>query len=293
MNFYLKYIKYKHKYLYTKNLIGNGKEEKKTKSDNIKKAGLTIEKKNKSELEEEEIFKKIGIPTNRSIIKKTNEDILYNQNIFPNKFFINCHGSQIINIKKIRIPKNFIIYFQSENNEKCSLERDTNEEICYFDENIINEFRNIDYDYWMSTPDPVKPVFWNKRWLNKYTEDMIIYDCLLGRNEKKDTSSNLIFCSSIVGIQVLYKLDTKIPILFSQLIKDILIYIVDESIQPPYHIFCSFCIVQHEISLDHSNALKKVQDEINDIYTKIQQMLNYSSVQSLYSDENISESVYD
>lgn len=169
-----------------------------------------------------------------------------NENIsFPNKFFISCHGSMLTHnsLAKILIPNNFTIYFQAEIGTTCQIDSgiDTISRTCYNDEELMSLFKNVSYGTHNATD--IKPDFWNKKWLNKHVGGSIINDCLLtGDMYTDEISSVVVHCSNIIGPQILLKISHTQNYLLSQILVKIFKYLQTENIQPPYNIFCSFCL---------------------------------------------------
>lgn len=185
------------------------------------------------------------------------------------KFFISCHGSRIDNPShsKIRVPENFIIYFQVENGETCTLDDyvDKIPKICYNDEELLSWFKNVSYGSYADGDQ--KPEFWNRRWVNKHVPGSIINDCLLSGNEDTEViSSTVVFCSNATGGQILWEFSPSKEILLSKLLILILQYIKLERIAPPHNIFCSFCLNNDNI---YREDINQEQLRINQRYPQI------------------------
>jgi hypothetical protein len=216
---------------------------------------------------ERNLFCQYGILTHGDL---TDGYLIEKENIeISNKFFISCHGSRINNSShaRIRVPENFIIYFQAENGGICELDDNVDKipKICYNDSELLLWFKNVSYGLY--TDKDTKPEFWNRRWVNKYVHGSIINDCLLsGDKDTEVISSKVVFCSSVIGGQILWEFLPGKEILLSKLLIQILNYINFESILQPYNIFCSFCLKND--NRYHENITQE-QNEINEIYPQI------------------------
>lgn len=252
MNYYKKYLKYKTKNeKIKKQLGGNGEEQF-----------------------EIDLFESYGIQT----MDKMEEDEIEENVEIPNKFFISCHGTRLVNesIAKIKIPENFFIHFQAENGQTCALDDyiDKMSRICYNDEELLSWFKNVNYGNY--TNRDIKPEFWNRRWCNKYAPNSVIHDCILSGAEGEEISSMVVFCGSVIGGQIMLKILPTEEYLLSQIIIMIIKYVTSENILPPYNVFCSFCLV-------NNNEFN------NDIYLEQRQI----SIKSpfLYTFENTTQPV--
>lgn len=283
MNYYLKYIKYKNKYINLKKINGGMNNKRKHE----KQISEDIDPKKETKL-----FKEFKIPE-KEIFRKQLDfypsfDDISNNEIF-NKFIISCHGEQLINKKynKIKIPKGYEIYFQAENGNECHLdEYDANPlKFCYNDDELLNQFRNVQY----KTEEDII----GRKWMNKYCEGDIIYDCALQGNNNEIISkiktindqiykctinnneqyecindhnkkirfkvlneknkkyqetiiSKVIFCDKTFGFVEILDINYYKDILLSDIIVIINEYITTNSLSGPYKIFCSFCLVQNQ-----------------------------------------------
>lgn len=203
---------------------------------------------------ENSLFEEFGIQT----FQKMDDEDTYENVEFPDKFFISCHGSRFTNksIAKIIVPKDFVIYFQAEMGATCKIDSgiDTITRICYNDEELVSLFKNVSYGKY--TEFDIKPEFWNRKWLNKYVEGSVINDCILsGDIDTDEISSMVVFCSNVIGGQILLKFSHKENHLLSQILVKLLKYIEHENIQPPYNVFCSFCLTNDD------NYYKEIYEE--------------------------------
>ena len=236
INYYNKYLKYKKKYVLMKKKLGGAN-----------KRHFDINYPHYDELTEAQMFKKNNL-------KSTLESKEYFiEPEIKNKFVISSHGALLTNThyNKIKVPENFTIYFNTTNGETCEIDEGTDqrESICNDDKEFINMFKNVSYGLKNTQPIENREIYWNKRWVQKYIAGNIIYECVLnGDTQTNLISSNISFCSTILGLQIIYELKPKSDYLLSQLLFYIMKYIKDENIEPPYNIFCSFC-------LDNDNSL--------------------------------------
>lgn len=247
MNYYDKYLKYKNKYLKLKYKIEGG-------------------------------GKRIRYPNNTNLLNKFNLPVYKegkydnsSMSEYKNKIVINTHGSQLVDPEfyKIKVPENFVIYFQSENGETCRLDDDvednTTKTMCYNDFEFIQSFKNIEFGYYQDNFSiNERPLYSEREWINKHVGNSVIYDCMLsGDSNKKLISSQVISCSHTIETQVLIELGSKDIILLSQILQYIQYKINKNNLEPhidgKYHIFCSFCLENDTSSPNIKNEILRIQ----------------------------------
>ncbi len=187
--------------------------------------------------EEMEFFKKHGIPTTESIYEELypdDDDYDDDANIemTSQHFFISSHGKRLLHpdFPRITVPENVFLYFQSDDSKTCSRysEQDTVGFVCY-NEEFFDDFRNVTEGGWVNAHGPRD----------------VIYDCLLTPDEI--FLSKAIVCDKTFGTPTI--LDITQPILLSDVIIAIKNYVHRNRLEPPYNIFCSFCLVDSNMSM--------------------------------------------
>jgi len=189
---------------------------------------------------EEDVFRKYGLPTKKYIGQEMDMDVDEGDTfeMESEKFYISSHGLRLLHpdFQQITIPANMYIYFQSQFGNECARYdwEDMIPYICYH-QDFLDTFRNV------STGG----------WINMCPPGTVIYDCLLTPGER--FLSNVMVCDRTVGPQIIMNLNPG-GVLLSSVLRDIMGYATLHRLNPPYNIFCSFCLVDNHDSFHELQA---------------------------------------